>query len=221
MYAVHIRSLTLTSRLKDIVPYEAWTGRKPNVSHLRIFGSFSWAHVSKQVRKGKLESRAVKVRLLGWWTDETKEYRLEDMENSKVITSRDVQFFEDSSPSELAVMNIGAPTVLIGNLNNLIDDAINKEANQQDPQSNYKIPTVPSTDRLITPTHHEPNLIPTTPPPAPKKSLKWNNLLKRDISNHTRKPPERYALLSIDNAIAINDSLNLGFVTVANEPQSF
>jgi len=78
MYAVHIRSLTLTSGLKEIVPYEAWTGCKPNVSHLRIFGSLGWAHVPKQVRKGKLESRAVKVRLLGWWTDETKGYRLED-----------------------------------------------------------------------------------------------------------------------------------------------
>jgi len=37
MYAVHIRSLTLTSGLKEIVPYEVWTGRKPDVSHLRIF----------------------------------------------------------------------------------------------------------------------------------------------------------------------------------------
>jgi len=47
MYAVHIRSLTLTSGLKEIVPYEAWTGRKPDVSHLHIFGSLGWAHVPK------------------------------------------------------------------------------------------------------------------------------------------------------------------------------
>jgi len=87
MYAIHIRSLTLTSGLKEIVPYEAWTRHKPNVSHLHIFGSLSWAHVSKQVRKGKLESRAVKVQLLGWWTDETKGYQLEDIENGKLITS--------------------------------------------------------------------------------------------------------------------------------------
>jgi len=49
------------------------------------------------------------------------------MENSKLITSQDVQFFEDSSPSELAVMDIGAPTVSTGNLNDFIDDAINRE----------------------------------------------------------------------------------------------
>jgi len=168
-----------------------------------------------------LESRVVKVWLLRWWTDETKEYRLKNMENSKVIVSQDVQFFEDSSPSELAVMDIRAPIVSIGDLNNLIDNAINKEADQQDPQSNCKIPTVLSTDCPTTPTHHKPNLIPTAPPSAPKKSLKWNNLSKRDVSNHIQKPLEQYALLSIDNAITINDSLNLGFVIVANEPQSF
>jgi len=53
------------------------------------------------------------------------------MENGKLITSRDVQFFEDSSPSELAVMDIGAPTVSTSDLNNFIDDAINREANQR------------------------------------------------------------------------------------------
>jgi len=54
-----------------------------------------------------------------------------------------------------------------------------------------------------------------------QKPLKWNNLPKRNASNHTWKPPERYALLSTDNAIIINNSLNLGFVAVANEPRSF
>jgi len=162
--------------------------------------------------------------LLGWWTDETKGYQLEDMENGKLITSQDVQFFEDSSPSELAVIDIGAPTVLTDDLNNFIDDTINREANQQDTHQDSEsscniseISTVSSTDHPTTPTNNEPNHIPAVPPPAPKKLLKWNNLSKRDVSNRTRKPPERYALLSTDNAIAINDSLNLGFVAVANE----
>jgi len=150
------------------------------------------------------------------------------MENGKLITSRDVQFFKDSSPSELAVMDIGAPTVSTGDLNDFIDDAINREANQQDTHQDSEsshniseIPTVPSTDCPTTPTNNEPNHIPAASPLASKKPLKWNNLPKRDASNRTQKPPERYALLSTDNAIAINDSLNLGFVAVANEPRSF
>jgi len=85
--AVHIRSLTLTSGLKGIVPYEAWIGHKANVFHLQSFGSLGWAHIPKQVRRGKLESRAVKVHLLGWWNNEAKGYQLEDLENRKLIAS--------------------------------------------------------------------------------------------------------------------------------------
>jgi len=65
IYAVYIQSLSATTSLHHIVPYEVWTGRKPNISHLRVFGSLGWAHVPKQVRKNKLESQAVKVRMLG------------------------------------------------------------------------------------------------------------------------------------------------------------
>jgi len=38
-YAIHIQTLCFTTTLNCVVPYEAWTGRKPNISHLRIFGS--------------------------------------------------------------------------------------------------------------------------------------------------------------------------------------
>jgi len=130
------------------------------------FGSLGWAHIPKQVRKGKLELRAVKVQLLEWWTDETKGYRLEDMENNKLIASQDVQFFEDSSPSELAIMSIGAPIVSTGSLNSFIDNAINNKANQQDTQQDSElsrnvpdIPTVPSTDCPTTPFHDKSNIL--------------------------------------------------------------
>jgi len=42
--------------------------------------------VPKQIKKRKLESRVVKVHLLGWWTNETKDYWLEDLKNNKLIT---------------------------------------------------------------------------------------------------------------------------------------
>jgi len=61
------------------------------------------------VRRGKLESRAVKVHILEWWTDETKGYCLEDLENSKLIATRDVRFAEDSFSSKLAVVKVDTP----------------------------------------------------------------------------------------------------------------
>jgi hypothetical protein len=41
---------------------------------------------------------------LGWWEHETKGYRLKDIEKWSLITSRDVCFIEDDSPTELAII---------------------------------------------------------------------------------------------------------------------
>ena len=38
-------------------PYEMWTGRKPDVSRLRVFGSKCWYHVPKELRL-KLSDKA-------------------------------------------------------------------------------------------------------------------------------------------------------------------
>jgi len=79
------------------------------------------------VRRGKLESRAVKVRLLGWWNNEAKGYRLEDLENRKLIASQDVHFFEDDSPSDLAIVDIGTKITPSTGINDLVDNAIAKD----------------------------------------------------------------------------------------------
>ena len=92
--------------------YKAWTRHKPNVFHLQIFGSLGWAHVPKQVQKGKLESRAYKICLLGWWTDEVKGYQLEDLESGKLIALWNVQFFKNNISSDLAVIGIDTPKIV-------------------------------------------------------------------------------------------------------------
>ena len=58
-------------------------------------------NIPKKVRGGKLEVTSRKCRLLGYWADETKGYRLEDAETGKLITSRDVRFIEDEQPTDL------------------------------------------------------------------------------------------------------------------------
>jgi len=164
-----------------MVPYEAWTGQKPDVSHLRIFRSIGWAHVPRLVHDGKLQSRAVKVWMLGWWTDELKEYRLEDLETpGKLISSCNVDFIEDSSPNDLAIIdNISPPPESI---NKLVDNTISTES------------TTPSFSAPDPTKVHLPESRPSTPPPepvkellsippAPKKVSKWQNLPKREPSS--------------------------------------
>ncbi|KAJ3563959.1 hypothetical protein NP233_g8606 [Leucocoprinus birnbaumii] len=204
MYAVHIRSLTPTSGLEGIVSYEVWTGQKLDISHLRIFGLFGWALVPKEVRHGKLESRAVRVRMLGWWTDETKGWRLEDLENGKLIASRDVNFDENDTPSELA--SIDLPRATTEEVDEFVDDAIdNGTSSEDEPKSAEALE-----QRPLTP----PNIVSpaSKPPPAPRKTTKWSDLPKREPSSWTRKPVERYGQ---------KETTHVAFLTIGGEPSNY
>ena len=48
--AVYLRNRSPTKALEEITPHEAWSGTKPDVSSLRIFGSCAYAHVPKVER---------------------------------------------------------------------------------------------------------------------------------------------------------------------------
>jgi len=62
----------------------------------------------------------VKCRLLGWWADEMKGYRLEDIETGKLITSQDVRFVEDESPGDLVVVETRGAVPMEGQLDELV-----------------------------------------------------------------------------------------------------
>ncbi len=56
--AVYIKNRCLTKALDSKTPQEAWNGRKPNVSHLRVFGCKAFTHVPDEKRT-KLESKSM------------------------------------------------------------------------------------------------------------------------------------------------------------------
>ncbi|KAH9650990.1 hypothetical protein KPL70_026576 [Citrus sinensis] len=72
-------------------PYELWSGKPADYSHLRIFGCSAYAHV----KQGKLEPRAFKCVFLGYPAG-VKGYKLwcTDMKPPRAIISRDVVFNE-------------------------------------------------------------------------------------------------------------------------------
>ena len=92
--AVYLRNRSPTTAVKGKTPFEAWTGQKPNVGHLRVFGCAAYAHVAKDERR-KLDAKSRKCVLLGYGT-ERKGYRLYDPRRERVIYSRDVVFDESS-----------------------------------------------------------------------------------------------------------------------------
>ncbi|PNX93083.1 copia-type polyprotein [Trifolium pratense] len=51
-------------RLENVTPEEAWSGVKPYVKHLRVFGSLCFRHIPDQMRK-KLDDKAQPVVMVG------------------------------------------------------------------------------------------------------------------------------------------------------------
>ncbi|KAG7307913.1 hypothetical protein JYU34_006528 [Plutella xylostella] len=106
--AVYLRNRTLASGLQK-TPYELWSGRKPDLSHLRVFGSTAMAHVPKEKRL-KWDKKAEKYILLGY-AENTKGYRLYNPVTKRIVNSRDVVVMESSCEMTQAVVREKEPDV--------------------------------------------------------------------------------------------------------------
>ena len=49
---VHVVNRSYTSACPEATPFELWCGRKPDVSHLRVWGCTAYVHVQKDKREG-------------------------------------------------------------------------------------------------------------------------------------------------------------------------
>jgi transposase InsO family protein len=90
--SVHILNRCPTFAVKDMTPEEAWSGRKPSVSHFRVFGCIAYAHIPDNLRK-KLDDKSTVCVHLGI-SEESKAYKLYDPIKRKIIVSKDVKFDE-------------------------------------------------------------------------------------------------------------------------------
>nr|KAJ0208302.1 hypothetical protein LSAT_V11C500255750 [Lactuca sativa] len=94
-HAVYILNRASMKALKESTPYEMWTGRKPHVSHLRVFGCAAHMMASQNHLK-KLDDRSKKVVHLGVKKD-TKAYRLLDPVTELMYVSKNVIFEENKA----------------------------------------------------------------------------------------------------------------------------
>jgi len=78
--------------LEDKTPQEVWTGKKPSLSHLRVFRCDAYVHVPKE-KQTKLDSKFEKCIFIGY-KDGLKGYKLWNPVTRKVVYSRDVVFRE-------------------------------------------------------------------------------------------------------------------------------
>ena len=82
--------------VKGKTPKEAWSGRKPRISHLIVFGSLAFVWIP-DASHTKLDAKSQKLLLAGY-SNLHKAYRLIDVETSRLLYSRDVVFDEQRGP---------------------------------------------------------------------------------------------------------------------------
>jgi len=92
--AVHIINRSPTKSLGKVTPYEALYREKPKVDYFRTFGCTAYVHVPDS-KRGKLYRKSTICIFIGYCKD-TKAYRLFYMDKNKIVTSRDVEFYESS-----------------------------------------------------------------------------------------------------------------------------
>jgi hypothetical protein len=121
---VYIKNRCPTKVLDSKTPQEAWSGRKPDVSHLKVFGCKAFARVPDEKRT-KLESKSMPYVLLGY-NEGTKSYRLMCVKTKRIVKSRDVVFIKGSK-------EIGG--VLHPNKieNVVVHEIVNKEVEGEEP----------------------------------------------------------------------------------------
>ena len=83
-----------TTALKDETPFERLFGKRPDISHLKVFGCVSYTHVPENQRR-KLDAKARKAIFVGYPLG-VKGYKLYDLEKKSFIVSRDVKFLEEN-----------------------------------------------------------------------------------------------------------------------------
>jgi hypothetical protein len=77
-------------------PFELWYGKKPDLSHLRVWGCRAYAHVQRD-RRSKLEWHIAKCVFIGY-PDGYKGWKLWDPVEKRVIISETVHFDEKHFP---------------------------------------------------------------------------------------------------------------------------
>jgi hypothetical protein len=90
--ACYLVNRSPSSALDDTTPHEVWSGKKPSLQHLRVFGCDAYVHVPKENRS-KLDNKAEKCIFIGY-KDGVKGYKLWNPETKKIVYSRDVVFRE-------------------------------------------------------------------------------------------------------------------------------
>ena len=92
MTAIYLKNRAPTKAVEKMTPYEAWSGLKPDLSHLRVFCCKALAHIP-DCRRTKFDKKTEEFIFVGYCED-LKGYRLVKLLNKKLCKTGDVVLFE-------------------------------------------------------------------------------------------------------------------------------
>ena len=92
--AVYIRNRSPTVSCGNKTPFECWFQKKPDVSHMRVFGSLCFVHIPDSQRQ-KLDAKSYKGILVGY-PEGTKGYKIYNLSSGKFVKTRNVIFDENN-----------------------------------------------------------------------------------------------------------------------------
>ena len=92
---VYIQNRVPHNVLGKMTPEEAFTGKKPDVGHFMIFGSFPYCHIPGDTHT-KLDQTAERGYFVGY-NETSKAYKVFIPETKRIIVRRDVKFMEDKA----------------------------------------------------------------------------------------------------------------------------
>ena len=102
--AVYVRNCCPTTAVQAMTPHQAWSGRRPDIRQLRVFGCICHVHVPEQSadRVNKLSARSVLCIHVGY-SHRSKAYHLFNPQTRRLLTSKDVTF------EESRFIDVGSP----------------------------------------------------------------------------------------------------------------
>lgn len=90
--AAYLKNRTIANTIENKTPYEIFFGIKPNVEHLKIYGSRVYVRVPEVLRKSKWDDKAQVGVLVGY---NENGYRV--LMNNRIINARHVQVVEENT----------------------------------------------------------------------------------------------------------------------------
>jgi hypothetical protein len=83
-----------TMTVENMTRHEAWTGHKPSISHLRVFGCDVYRHILRDQRTNKMSVTSRAGVFIGYDEEKNGYYKIWDPQERKLYRTRDVQFVE-------------------------------------------------------------------------------------------------------------------------------